>query len=201
MERYNIKENYTHREIENYLDVTNGKDEAQNEVYQKSFEIAKRDLGVKSIADFGCGSGFKLFKYFSNYETIGYDLKPTIDKLKERYPDKQWEISDYNVVPKKADLVICTDVIEHVLYPNDLLEYILKMQPKYVVISTPDRNTLGFWGRLDGPPFNVHHIREWTKEEFTSYISRWFDIEISENVPQSGYEYMLMVLRPKLQNS
>ena len=197
MEQFNIKENYIHRNNETYLDVTKGKDEAQNEVYKEAFNIATNDNDIKSIVDFGCGSGFKLLKYFKDFKTIGYDLKPTISKLEIKYPNNKWIISDYSKKPMQADLVICADVIEHVLNPNDLIEYLIKMNPKYILISTPDRNTLGNWGRLDGPPHNIHHIREWTKEEFTVYMSRWFNIIISKNIPQSGYEYILMVLKIK----
>ncbi len=198
-DNYEINEGYIHRGSESYLDVTSGKDEAQDEVYSKAYNIAKK-YSLKTIADLGCGSGFKLLKYFKGYKTIGYDLQETIDKIREKLDhtdNNKWEYSDFSKDPYKSDIVICADVIEHVLHPNNLIEYILKMDPKYVVISTPDRDTLAAWGRLQGPPYNVHHIREWSIGEFSKYMSRWFNIISSENVPQSGYEYILMVLTKK----
>lgn len=199
IDNYEIKDGYNHRQYECYLDVTNGKDEAQDKVYFVACEIVKK-YNLNTIADVGCGSGFKLLKYFSEYKTIGYDLKKTIDKLrtKNKLSDTHiWEYSDFSQNPHKTDIVVCADVIEHVLYPNNLIEYILKMDPKYVVISTPDRDSLAAEGRLQGPPQNVHHIREWSLSEFSKYMSRWFNIVSSENVSQCGYEYILMVLSKK----
>ena len=46
-----------------------------------------------------------------------------------------------NDVPK-ADLVIASDVVEHLVDPDEMLQFISRIGPKFVVISTPDRDLL-----------------------------------------------------------
>ena len=34
-----------------------------------------------TVYDIGCGSGFKLIKYLGHYETVGFDVEPTVSFL------------------------------------------------------------------------------------------------------------------------
>ena len=156
---YFIHDGYQHRPAPQYFDDTKNSDGWQDEVYLFAREIAgKYDL--KSILDIGCGSGFKLLKYFYNWRTIGIDVADTCARLQKRYPKRRWVISDFSAtVTPKADLVIASDVIEHLTNPDELLDYIVRVAPKYVVISTPDRNLLRL-GTHNGPPSNPAHLRE-----------------------------------------
>lgn len=180
---YFIREDYQIRKNNNFLDTSNKTDEYQNDVYIFAQKIAEK-YSLYKISDVGCGSGYKLIKYFDTYNTIGYDLKPTISLLKNKYPDKKWTISDFDQIPEETDLVICADVIEHVLNPNELIEFIIKMNPKHIIISTPDRNLLhDKLGRSHtGPPHNKHHVREWSFEEFNKYIGYYFKINEHFNI-------------------
>jgi 2-polyprenyl-3-methyl-5-hydroxy-6-metoxy-1,4-benzoquinol methylase len=75
-----------------------------------------------------------------------------------------------------ADLVIASDVIEHLLEPDEMLKFIVdKIDPRYVVISTPDRNLLRY-GIHNGPPLNAKHIREWSMPELHAYLSEFLEI-------------------------
>ena len=47
-----------------------------------------------TVLDIGTGSGFKLLKYFNNYDTIGMDLTPTVNWLKSKYPNLTDETLD-----------------------------------------------------------------------------------------------------------
>lgn len=186
-----IVDGYKIREQNDFHDASNRTDEFQNEVYYyaKNLMVEKN---LKSVADVGCGSAFKLHKYFKDYYTIGYDLEPTVIKLKERYPKGNWVISDFNSNPVEVDLVICADVIEHVINPDELLLFIKKMKPSNVVISTPDRDILHEKLGRDyyGPPKNKHHVREWSFNEFHNYISGFFYIINHMSIPK---EYSQLV--------
>jgi len=177
LDNFFIRRDYKIRENNDFLDTSSRSDEYQNDVYLFAKEIGDIN-NVKTIADVGCGSAFKLLKYFSDYETIGYDLNFTVDFLKRKYPDKIWIVSDFDSSPNEVDLVICADVIEHVINPTNLLNFIKKMNPKHIVMSTPDRDLL--YEKLGrpylGPPVNSHHIREWSYMEFKNYINHFFEI-------------------------
>lgn len=168
---YCIKDGYIARLNNRYFNDTQLKDEWQKEVYEKARELAD-SFGLNSILDIGTGSGYKLLKYFSDKKTLGTDVRRTVVWLKQAYPDRNWT---YEQKPHPGfDLVICSDVIEHVPDPDQLLDLIQQGNPKYVVFSTPDRAMLT--RGQDGPPGNKCHVREWTFEEFAQYIGRRFSI-------------------------
>jgi len=170
---YYIHEGYQSRENPSYFDDTMLEDEWQTEVYQFAKEILDRDE-LQSVVDIGCGSGFKLLKYFRNVKTTGIDVGKTLAFLKNKWPEKRW-IDGASGYSEQTDLVILSDVIEHVVDPNYFLENIQRMNPKQIVISTPDRNLLRV-GTFNGPPQNSTHIREWSFIEFRAYIDQWFKV-------------------------
>src|ERR1041384_6506513 len=66
---YFIHDGYQHRsEAPNY-DATRKDHLWQWEVYQFAREICDREK-VHSVCDIGCGSGFKLMKYFRDFDTV-----------------------------------------------------------------------------------------------------------------------------------
>ena len=172
---YNIKRGYIHKEKYVYFDDTSNTDKWQQEVYAKALEYAEKD-NLNTIIDFGCGSAYKLKKYFNDYQTTGIDISPTYEFLKKTYPKDNWlNFGDFDMASLSGDIVICSDVIEHVLDPDVLLNNIKKIKNvKYIFISTPDRNLI--YSERFGPPYNPSHIREWTFEELETYIGEHFDV-------------------------
>jgi len=173
---YFIKDGYSHRTEPAYFDDTSNADLWQDEVYSFAREIADRE-NLQSVIDFGCGSAHKLLKYFHDRITIGLDVAETCHRLRSRYPRRHWEISDFAASDKpKADLFIASDVIEHLPDPSALLAYIVSVNPRFVVISTPDRNLFRN-GTHNGPPSNPTHLREWSMVELHTYLSEFLEID------------------------
>lgn len=172
MKTYYIKENYTSRLNNRDFDDTKLTDEWQKEVYEYAKTNADEN-NFKTILDIGTGSGYKLIKYFNDYTTLGIDIPSTVLYLKEKYPNKAW--TDQFVPVVGYDLVICSDVIEHLPDPDLLIDLIIQCDPKLIVLSTPDRNLL-YKHDHDGPPFNKAHVREWTMLEFYKYIDSKLDV-------------------------
>lgn len=177
MNKYFIHHLYNERENEYYFNDINNKDEWQNEVYLYASNLLKK-YNFNSIIDYGCGSGFKLIKYFNNYNYLGLDLEDTI-KLINKNNFISIENLNFNNFYNKYDITICADVIEHVKDPDIILNNIKKINSKFIVFSTPDRGIL--YNEKDslyyGPPKNISHIREWTFKEFQNYIlNNNFDI-------------------------
>src|SRR4051812_28257713 len=86
---YFIRANYEARTSYFHHDDTPLKDEFQDEVYFIANELRLCN-GYNKIADIGCGSAYKLIKYFSSCDTTGFEIEPTLSCLKERYPDRRW---------------------------------------------------------------------------------------------------------------
>lgn len=176
--QYGIRPGYRHRKEILYFDDTSQTDGHQREVYEFAAEIMKNN-DFKTVYDIGCGSGYKLVNYLGQYDTTGFDLEETVKFLKEKYPQRNWQtvqFSDRNVPP--AELVICSDVIEHVLDPDSLLSFLDSVSKNLIIISTPARDLIYKAGDYDymGPPRNSCHVREWSFAEFDKYISSKFRI-------------------------
>lgn len=171
MKTYFIKEGYTVRPNNMFYNDTNMKDEWQKEVYEYAHKMFDA-YSLKNVWDIGTGSGYKLIKSFGDVDTLGTDLTPTVDWLLKTYPDRKWSDS-FEVFPN-YDMIICSDVIEHILDPDPLLDTIEAAQPKLIVFSTPER--MLFAKGHDGPPDNICHVREWTAEEFGRYIDSRFKV-------------------------
>jgi hypothetical protein len=169
MENYCIKPGYKHRESPQDFDDTPNKEEWQREVYR---EVRRNLIGTETIVDFGCGSAYKLLTYFCGFHRIGYEIGNTLDWLRKTYPMADWRSPEDGAI--KADVVICADVIEHVLDPDLLIQQLLEFEADQYFISTPDRDRLA---AQDGPPKNRSHLREWNADEFARYISQYFEIE------------------------
>jgi SAM-dependent methyltransferase len=195
--RYEIVAGYSHREKTGHFDDTGNKDEWQREVYLYAAELMQKKAW-KTVYDVGCGSGFKLVHYLGDYETIGIDLPQTVDFLLRTYPDRIWRavpFSDRSLAP--ADLVICSDVIEHVADPDELLAFLEAITKRDIIISTPERNFLypPTSRHRFGAPSNPTHLREWDARELATYLSRRFDIVRHEITNQRQGTQMIHCVR------
>jgi hypothetical protein len=173
---YFIHEGYHHRTEPTHFDDTANADEWQLEVYQFAREICDQ-RGFNTVCDFGCGSGYKLMKYFRDLTTVGIEVPSTRAYLRTRWPDREWLDWDAATRPAvQVDMAIAADVIEHLAEPNALMERMAHLRPKALVISTPDRNLVRS-GTHNGPPSNAAHVREWSFPEFQAYVSDFFTVE------------------------
>ena len=116
MNRYKIKSDYLINTNPLHHNDTSYTDGSQNEVYNFC-KIFSDSNNLKSVLDIGCGSGYKLIKYFSEYETTGIETEPCYSFLNETYPDRRWLASgdpskSFPDVNMSSDLVICSDVMD-----------------------------------------------------------------------------------------
>jgi SAM-dependent methyltransferase len=156
----------------------------QYQVYEYAARVA-REHGVRTIVDIGCGSGRKLrmlHRAVPSARIIGIDQEPAIEFCRREYDFGEWMVENLEL-PSGAlqgmsvDLIVCSDVIEHLLDPDVLLSYIsdISTEGTLTVLSTPERD------QLRGPdnlrPDNPQHIREWNRTELRAYLAlRGFDV-------------------------
>ncbi|MCC6598979.1 MAG: class I SAM-dependent methyltransferase [Alphaproteobacteria bacterium] len=156
----------------------------QYAVYQYAIEQIRKH-NFKSVIDVGCGPAMKLsvvHKACPDVSITGIDQAHPIEFCKTQHKFGQWLVDDFEnpdaaLAHIKADLVICSDVIEHLIDPDKLLSYIkTRVNPGgMALISTPDRD------RHYGPGLmksgHKDHVREWNFPEFAAYIkSRGWDL-------------------------
>ncbi len=177
-DNYCINRLYQARTEYHHYDDSDLEDQWQLEVYLHALGLMKKHK-LQSIVDIGCGSAYKLMTYFDGYNTLGLELPVNVAILKEKYPEHEWQVSDFSKKPGiSTDVVVCSDVIEHLVNPDELLDYIKQINFKYLILSTPDRALMHKrWHKnYYGPPKNKAHVREWTFNEFRHYIAQHFDI-------------------------
>ena len=84
---YNIISGYRSNPTPTHHNDISWTDESQNEVYQFSRKLLD-EKQLNTVIDLGCGSGFKLIKYFDDKETIGIETEPCLSFLKTKWPTK-----------------------------------------------------------------------------------------------------------------
>lgn len=153
-------------------------DEAMNPVYRWIASSVAADQQIRTVLDWGCGSGAMLVKHFGNMDTLGTDVPYRLAQQQERFPGRRWSACPVDI---DADLVICVDVIEHLDDPISLLRALDSGHWRRLFITTPDRalvakhkcRTAAEKARqLSGPPRNPRHTREWTRAEFEKLVTR-----------------------------
>lgn len=157
----------------------------QFSVYQRAAAIMRRE-GLQSLVDVGCGVGMKLawiHQELPRVRLIGIDQPHAVEFCRVRHPFGEWYADNFEVQSShlegiKGDLVLCADVIEHVLDPDRVLQYLRdRLKPSgLILISTPERDLVRGPDCLHSP--NPAHIREWNAKEFGEYLStRGFRLE------------------------
>ena len=73
-------------------------DQFQDEVYEAARKLCI-EKGYKTILDIGCGSAFKLIKYFRDKKFVGLDLEPNLSHIKDKYPLYDFRMSDFQKPP------------------------------------------------------------------------------------------------------
>lgn len=123
---------------------------------------AIRQGGVTSLIDIGCGEGFPLRIIDSdrNLHTVGIDIfAPSIKMAKSKRAHKEYIIADIRylpVQPKKFDVVLCLEVLEHLKF-NEGLRLISEMEKlacEQLIISTV--TSLRFINKPLDNPMQMH---------------------------------------------
>jgi len=118
-------------------------------------------------ADIGCGSGTLLYLLKEKYkaESInGFEVaQSAIDIAQKRIPEGKFKVYDLYQEPEgKFDLIFCTEVLEHLLYPDVALKNLQKhMHEKSVLLITVPDGRKDTWGG---------HINYWSPESWRIFI-------------------------------
>lgn len=174
--KFCIKKGYVENLVPQYCKRKENSIKNQFWIYEKAFEFTKEQKFEKVI-DLGCGYAGKLMHFFKKFDTIGVDYGENIQFCMNKYPDRSWvEIDLSNRKPKqtfKNSLIICVDVIEHLVNPTCLLNYLAaESKNNKIIISTPNR-ALRKGKEQNGPPRHKDHVREWTKDEFQALMDQF----------------------------
>lgn len=129
------------------------------------------------IVDVGCGWGDKLIALAKrDIKLTGIDYGANIAHCITTYGDiAQWLEHDLedriDLAALRPDVIVCSDVIEHLVDPTNLLASLKASDANAIVLSTPERD-LQYGYDHNGPSQNLCHIREWNGAELRALLER-----------------------------
>ncbi len=148
------------------------------------------DLEISSVLDVGCGEGFTLDKLQKKHiggRLEGMDNSPdAIEIGKKLHPDFVLKKGDVYKLAYKADsldLVICTEVLEHLDDPRKALLELIRVSKKYVLISVPNEPLFTMQRFLRGKNIlklgdHPEHIQKWSSKSFQQFIIKNSELKI-----------------------
>jgi 2-polyprenyl-3-methyl-5-hydroxy-6-metoxy-1,4-benzoquinol methylase len=135
-----------------------------------------KDLKIESILDVGCGEGITLSKLKENkigrsHEGIDYS-KEAVETANKEYPNLhifQGDIYNLKYKDNSFDLVICSEVLEHLENPQKALAEITRVSSKYILLSVPNEPWFYVfnytqWGK------DIGHINSWSSRKFVKFV-------------------------------
>lgn len=155
-------------------------------------------ISYKTVYEAGCGEGeISNFVYeLSRGGGISFTASDISEKIisqaKIEYPYINFKIASIYKTGEsrnKYNLVIASEVLEHLEYPEKALKELFKISNKYVLISVPNEplwrilnmcrgKYLSNFGNTPG------HIQHWTKKSFIKMLSKYGKIvKISFPIP------------------
>ncbi|MBS1517257.1 MAG: class I SAM-dependent methyltransferase [Bacteroidetes bacterium] len=152
--------------LENYMS------EVRLEFYKQIRDYFKEkniDLNDKEILDVGCGTGHLLMfisEYFKVKKMFGLDFSDAaVSVARENIPEGEFNVHDiYKAHDRKYDVIFCTEVLEHLSYPDEALNNLLQLMNKDSVLylTTPNGRTDTYKG----------HINYWGPEGWELFIKK-----------------------------
>lgn len=157
------------------------------ELYKTIKDFISSKFKKPIIFDIGCGQGFA-----SNYiNAIGFDVNEyAISLAKNRYPNNRFYKIEANNIDlkkiglKKADVIICFNLIEHlqnayrINFMKSIIPKILNKKGYAIFSLHKQYNVFNLINMLlqRGSFFDPTHVHNWTKNQFKSEVSKYFKI-------------------------
>jgi ubiquinone/menaquinone biosynthesis C-methylase UbiE len=166
-----------------------------------------KSIEVESVFDGGCGEGFipntlNQARPVKSYFAIDLDINEVKDASRNLpFCDvRQGSLNEIPFQDNSFDLVICSEVLEHLENPGKGLYELYRVCRKYAILSVPREPVwrimniarFTYWADFGNTPGHLNH---WTKSSFIKFVSEYFKIlEIRSPLPWT------MILGEKQQN-
>lgn len=176
-----------------------------NNFYRVFFETLK-PLKAQKILDVGCGEGITLKKLEEKKIGIaneGIDYSEEAVKIASQiYPKlkiKQGDIYNLDYKDNAFDVLICTEVLEHLEDPEKAFEEMRRVTSKYIVLSVPNEPFFILANFARGKylkRFGNHpeHINHWTFKSIKKFSEK-FGMKVVKS--KHPFAWTLLLLQKK----
>lgn len=154
----------------------------------KEFTELYKSIEVESVFDGGCGEGFilhelNLARQIKSCSAIDLDENEAKDASRNLpFCDvRQGNIYEIPFQDNSFDLVICSEVLEHLENPGKGLLELYRVCRKYTLLSVPREPVwrmmniarFSYWHDLGNTPGHLNH---WSRSSFIEFVSDYFRI-------------------------
>ncbi len=172
-------------ETSNYKKFTQKRNPIQFFLTRNFLRTLARTVRVynpQTILDVGCGEGFTLnylqkHKIGKRLEGIEYS-DDAITLGKKLYPSLTFKKGNIYKLPYKDnsfDLVVCTEVLEHLDNPRKAYKELIRVSKRFILLSVPNEPLFKLGNLMRGKDIrrlgnNVEHIQNWTALGFLKFV-------------------------------
>lgn len=166
--------------------------------HQSRYEWVGEKVRGKKVVDAACGCGFgaRMLAEAGAVEVRAFDLDDdAVQDATERCGDfpqvivRQGDVTRLPLEDASVDLYVCFETIEHVDNDVGVVDEawrVLKPGGCFFC-SSPNRTVTNPGTTIVDHPFNPHHVREYSRTEFATLLSRRFaSVELFGQTPFSG---------------
>lgn len=164
-----------------------------------------QSLRPRLVLDFGCGEGF-FWKALAELgpvpDVVGLDRRDdAIDAARASLPGMTFlNVDLFEFAPEgpRFDLVIASEVLEHLHDPGPHLEKLCALSGAYVLLTVPREPFFQLCNLMRGRDLrrlgnHPEHVQRWSRNGFLRFASRYLDVERFECV----FPFTLVLGRPK----
>lgn len=189
----------------------------KNNIFQRTWHTKKLNSVISNILDYpgsildvGCASGWflsQVHRKFPKAKCSGIDIYPDAIRYgKKKYPKISFTISDAHSIPFNSgsfDLVICTEVLEHVGDPLNVLLEIKRVLRKngHAIIELDSGSLLFsvvwfFWGLSRGSVWHHAHLHSFTVGKLEKMLAKSGFVIERKNTFNMGMAMVFSVRKP-----
>jgi ubiquinone/menaquinone biosynthesis C-methylase UbiE len=149
-----------------------------------------RKIHPKTVLDVGCGEGFTLARIRKadiGKHLEGVDFLDTAIALgKKAHPYlslKQGTIYKLPYKDNSFDVVLCTEVLEHLDNPEKAVAELHRVTRRYGIISVPNEPIFRIANFVRGKNWSrwgndIEHIQHWSTKGIIRFVSKYFTVRV-----------------------
>lgn len=172
---------------------------------KRLIQIIRRYPNVRTVLDFGCGSGALVNMLCENYSAYGYDNSDeNIGVARELHGGCYLTLIN-NSLQNSFDMVILSHVLEHFAKADEIMPQVLKVLKHggYLLVSVPNKKAMKnrFWhNEIRRNVYDSDHREYYTPNYLRSTLTEYGLKELLTETYTYPYEAILLTLQSIYRN-